>query len=146
MTDMRAVRAHTTAPGVDPDRLWSLLTAGTELPAVCDQVLAVAPGPDGRQHWRVLLNGSEVEWEQTTRPRGPDRLDFEQVTGDLAELRGAWSLDGGRLDLALEFHLGVDGLAPLLDPMWTQSLRAFADSLVRGVAGAAAHDPEAQTP
>jgi hypothetical protein len=160
------VRAHAPAPGLDAARLRSLLATGAELPALCDQVVAVGAAPGGGQHWRVLLNGSEVEWEQTAPqgpgpedpgsenpgpgnpgPEAPDApavLSFEQTGGDLAELRGEWRLDGGALALTLAFHLGVDGLAPLLDPIWTQSFQAFADALVRGVATAAT--PEARTP
>jgi hypothetical protein len=145
------VRAHAPAPGLDAARLRSLLDTGAELPALCDQVVAVEAVPGGGQHWRVLLNGSEVEWEQTA-PEGPGpeapgataALSFAQTGGDLAELRGDWRLDGGELTLTLAFHLGVDGLAPLLDPIWTQSFQAFADALVRGVATAAT--PEARTP
>jgi hypothetical protein len=138
--DLLTVRAHTPAPGLDAGRLRSLLATGTGLPALCDQVVAVEAAPGGGRRWRVLLNGSEVEWEQ----HSPDPLSFEQTGGDLAELRGEWSLEGGELALVLRFHLGVDGLAPLLDPIWTQSFQAFADALVRGVATAAT--PEARTP
>jgi Polyketide cyclase / dehydrase and lipid transport len=148
MTAMPAVEAHAPAPGLDPAHLWPLLATGEDLPRLCDQVLEVTPAPGGGQHWRVLLNGSEVDWDQTTTPAGPGSLRFEQVRGDFETLRGTWTLQDGRLGLAVEFHLGVDGLAPLLDPIWTQSWQAFADLLVRRLAGApgAVHGLEARTP
>jgi hypothetical protein len=85
----------------------------------------------------VLLNGSEVHWRLVETGSGPARLEYTQTDGDLASLECAWSAEDGGLVLDLRFHLGIDGLAPLLDPIWGQSLHAFADALVRAVAAAA---------
>jgi Polyketide cyclase / dehydrase and lipid transport len=116
-------------------RVWEVL-AGDLLPAVADHVLDVTATPAG-QRWSVLLNGSRVDWIQRTVRADQHGLTFEQVSGDLAELRGNWALRPNLLGLTIEFDLGVDGLAPLLDPIWTQSFQAHADALVRAVAGAA---------
>lgn len=131
-TTIQRVAASAPAPGLDARRAWDLLADG-DLPRLCDQVLEVTPEGDG-QRWRVLLNGSEVRWRQVERARTAERLEFEQTEGDLAVFAGTWALRDGRLSLELLFHLGVDGLAPLLDPIWGQSLKAFADALVHAVA------------
>jgi hypothetical protein len=117
-------------------RVWPLLEDGARLASLVAHVLEVAPAPAGARRWRVLLNGSEVRWQQRAE-RAPGELRFEQTAGDLDRLRGAWTLserDGAmRLALRIDFHLGVDGLAPLLDPIWTQSFQAHADALVNAV-------------
>jgi Polyketide cyclase / dehydrase and lipid transport len=108
--------------------------------ARADHVVAVTPTPPGAARWEVLLNGSRCSWTQTERADGPDRWVFEQGAGDLEQLAGVWVLepaDGGtRVTLQLAVTLGVDGLAPLLDPIWTQSLQAHADALVAALAAA----------
>jgi hypothetical protein len=127
---MCVVRSRATVPGITAERVRAVLADGTALAEACDQVVEVSGTPQEDQRWRVLLNGSEVTWVQ----RAGTALDFTQVEGDLAELRGAWAVEPDRLGLMIEFHLGIDGLAPLLDPIWTQSFQAFADALVVSVA------------
>jgi hypothetical protein len=129
---MCVVVAETPFAGEPGRPAWDVLR-GDRLPEVADHVLAVTDTPAG-QHWSVLLNGSKVDWVQRTTAADERELAFEQVNGDFAELIGTWSLDNGKLTLTIRFHLGVDGLAPLLDPIWTQSFQAHADALVRAVA------------
>lgn len=93
--------------------------------------------------WTVLLNGSEVSWEQRDTV-GPDTvLRFAQTTGDLEAMSGTWEVaataDGARVRLTIDFELGVDGLAPLLEPMWAQSLQAHANALLRVVPDGSEH-------
>lgn len=130
--EMCVVVAETPFAGKPGRPAWDVLR-GDRLPEVADHVLAVTDTPAG-QHWSVLLNGSKVDWVQRTTAADERELAFEQVSGDFAELIGTWSLDNGKLTLTIRFHLGVDGLAPLLDPIWTQSFQAHADALVRAVA------------
>jgi hypothetical protein len=135
MGDLCVVAARTPFGGTSGRPVWDVLDGGA-LPSIADHVLAVTDTPDG-QHWSVLLNGSRVDWIQQSVRTGERELSFEQVTGDLAQLHGNWTLHDGHLSLTIRFHLGVDGLAPLLDPIWTQSFQAHADALVRAVAEAA---------
>jgi hypothetical protein len=135
-TGMCVVIAETPMPEVPARRVWGVL-GGDGLPSLAEHVLDVRTTPQGDQQWSVLLNGSQVDWVQRTVQAGAHELAFELLSGDLAELRGRWTLSPGRLRLTMQFHLGIDGLAPLFDPIWTQSLQAHADALVRAVAGAA---------
>ncbi|MFI5779558.1 type II toxin-antitoxin system RatA family toxin [Nocardia sp. NPDC051570] len=138
---MPSVTAQIVAAQITPARLWDVLTDSARFPHVIDHVLDVSGTPDGHENWTVLLNGSKVSWVQRTTLHSQQQLAFEQVTGDLAELHGTWDLlptDGNTtLRLRIEFHLGIDGLAPLLNPIWVQSFQAYADAMVRAVAGAA---------
>lgn len=129
---MGTVLAQARLDGVPPERVWQVLTAD---PAGwgAEHVLEVAATPDGDQRWFVRLNGSTVEWVQRTVSAGAGELAFVQVSGDFDQLRGTWTVQPGRLRLTVEFHLGIDGLAPLLDPIWAQSLQVHADALARAV-------------
>jgi Polyketide cyclase / dehydrase and lipid transport len=138
---MRGVAAETIVTGVGRPLVWRVLADVGRLASIAGHVLDASPAPDGAQRWSVLLNGSRVDWVQRTTERPPAELRFEQVDGDFDRLRGSWTLHehtgGTRLRLELEFHLGVDGLAPLLDPIWAQSLQAHADAMVSAVSNAA---------
>jgi ribosome-associated toxin RatA of RatAB toxin-antitoxin module len=136
---MPTVNASTKIVGARIERVWHVVSDVERYPSMAGHVLEVSPD-GGRHRWVVLLNGSRVYWVQRDLPSPPWRLEFEQVTGDLDRLRGCWTLEqrGADVLLSLEihFHLGIDGLAPLLDPIWTQSFQAHADALARAVAAA----------
>ncbi|MCT9008514.1 SRPBCC family protein [Streptomyces sp. NPDC054766] len=139
---MPVIQADMDLAGVHPDEAWSVLKGGKAVASRAGHVRAVEPLPSAsdatrRTAWRVLLNGSEVSWVQREFAEPGPRLRFEQVTGDLEELSGSWSVTevpgGSRVSLTVSFHLGVDGLAPLLDPIWSQSFQAHADALLRAL-------------
>jgi ribosome-associated toxin RatA of RatAB toxin-antitoxin module len=137
---MFTVNASADVVGARVEQVWDVVADVERYPSLADHVLEVSP--DGPHHrWSVLLNGSRVAWVQRERPVPPRRLDFEQVSGDFEELRGRWTVqprDGATgLQLQLQVHLGVDGLAALLDPIWAQSFQAHADAVVHAVATAA---------
>lgn len=136
---MPTVNALAELRGARLERVWEVVSDVERYPDLAGHVLEVSPC-DGGHRWVVLLNGSRVEWVQRDRPTAPLSLEFEQVTGDLDALRGRWTLDrsasGVTVRLRIDFHLGVDGLAHLLDPIWAQSFQAHADALTRAVASA----------
>lgn len=136
---MPTVNALAELDGARIERVWEVVSDVERYPDLVDHVLEVSPC-EGGHRWVVLLNGSRVQWVQRDRPTEPSSLEFEQVTGDLDTLRGRWTLDrsasGVTVRLRIDFHLGVDGLAHLLDPIWTQSFRAHADALTRAVTAA----------
>jgi Polyketide cyclase / dehydrase and lipid transport len=137
------IHAVTRVDGRSPDQLWTLVKNALAFAPRADHVVRVSLLPTGSEQrrsteWTVLLNGSEATWvqEETAKP-GP-RLCFEQTSGDLESLTGEWSVtgtpEGARVGLTIAFELGVDGLAPLLNPIWAQSFQAHADALLRVVA------------
>jgi hypothetical protein len=145
---MPEVMASTDIADVTPDRVWRLVEDGPGMVGLADRVLRVSTVDSTETAWTALLNGAEVDWVQRDSADPPHRLDFVQVRGDLADLRGRWTIrptDGGgvRLELWLAFHLGIDGLAPLFDPIWARAFQAHAEHLVRSVARAATAAKEA---
>lgn len=136
---MPTVNALAELDGARIERVWEMVSDVERYPDLADHVLEVSPCDAGHR-WVVLLNGSRVRWVQRDWSTEPLSLEFEQVTGDLAALRGRWTLDrspsGVTARLRIDFHLGVGGLAHLLDPIWTQSFQAHADALTRAVLAA----------
>ncbi len=144
---MPEIQADTLIEGRTPDELWAIVKDSSLVASRARHVVAVQPRSDQdktfRIHeWTVLLNGSEVTWRQREAAGPGLRLRFEQTVGDLEKLSGEWSLTaagtGTRISLALDYELGVDGLAPLLEPIWSQSFQAHADELLRALTACAA--------
>ncbi|MBB1257674.1 type II toxin-antitoxin system RatA family toxin [Streptomyces alkaliterrae] len=144
---MPEIRAETLVGGMTPETVWPLVkdSAGIASPAahvVSVRALSEQDRTFRLNEWKVLLNGSEVTWTQREAAGPGLRLRFEQTTGDLERLSGEWAVsaahDGTLVRLTLAYELGVDGLAPLLEPIWTQSFQAHADALTRAVSARAA--------
>ncbi|MER6256526.1 SRPBCC family protein [Streptomyces sp. NPDC001584] len=140
---MPEIHAVTQFPGRSPDEVWSIVKNSLAFAARAEHVVGVSllPSSDKRYRsteWTVLLNGSEVTWVQEETARPGLRLAFEQTAGDLEQLTGEWSVSaspgGSQVGLAISFELGIDGLAPLLNPIWAQSFQAHADALLRAAA------------
>jgi hypothetical protein len=137
------IQAVTQVHGRSPDELWAIVKDSTTFAPRAAHVVGVRSLPmTGRNRrateWTVLLNGSEVTWVQEEDARPGPRLCFKQTAGDLEKLSGEWTVtptpEGSRIGLTITFELGIDGLAPLLDPIWAQSFQAHADALLRVVA------------
>ncbi|MEU0603873.1 SRPBCC family protein, partial [Streptomyces sp. NPDC006393] len=133
-----------------PPEVWQLVKDAATFVHNAPHVVAVealttgGAAPAARTtRWTVLLNGSRTTWTQQEHAEPGPLLRFEQTDGDLEELSGHWTLHptpaGTTVSLRLGFELGVDGLTPLLEPMWTQSLQAHADALLRALSATAAH-------
>ncbi|WP_338898166.1 SRPBCC family protein [Streptomyces sp. TG1A-60] len=144
---MPEIQADTLIEGRTPEEVWARVKDSALVASRARHVVAVRPVSDPdrtfRIHeWTVLLNGSEVTWRQREAAGPGLRLCFEQTAGDLERLSGEWSLTtagaGTRVSFVLAYELGVDGLAPLLDPIWSQSFQAHADELLRALTACAA--------
>lgn len=143
---MRTVRASAQIAGADLDQVWAVVSHSERYPLLVEHILEVNRRDDGAAQWCALLNGSRVSWVQRERGQPPRSLVFEQVRGDLDRLRGRWTLRprpaGVWLGLDVEFSLGLDGLAPLFDPIWEQSFQAHADAVVGALARAVRSRPD----
>ncbi len=143
MITLPEIHSATQVRGRSADELWTIVKNSVAFAPRAGHVVGVSllPSADQRHRsteWTVLLNGSAVTWVQQETARPGPRLCFEQTAGDLERLTGEWSVsdtaDGPRVDLTIAFELGVDGLAPLLNPIWAQSFQAHADALLRVLA------------
>jgi hypothetical protein len=141
------IRAMTQIDGRSADETWAIVKDAQSFALSAGHVVAVRPVLNGSKErrsteWTVLLNGSEVTWVQDEAAGPGYQLRFEQTAGDLEELTGEWSVTetpaGVRVALGIAFELGIDGLTPLLEPIWAQSFQAHADALLRAVAAQAA--------
>lgn len=144
---MPEIQAEMLVEGRTPDEMWALVKDSARIASQAGHVVAVCPLSEQDKtfrlnEWKVLLNGSEVTWVQREAAGPGLRLRFEQTTGDLEQLSGEWAVTaapaGTQVRLSLAFELGVDGLAPLLEPIWSQSFQAHADALMRSVSACAA--------
>ncbi len=91
--------------------------------------------------WRVLLNGSELTWDEKDFFHPPHRIDFDQTEGDLEVFRGSWTLsetaDGVNVLLEIEFDLGIPSLAAVLDPVGIQAIHSNSRSMLTAISSAA---------
>ncbi|MGX1885642.1 type II toxin-antitoxin system RatA family toxin [Streptomyces sp. NPDC055287] len=148
---MPEIQAETLVGGRTSDEVWALVKDSGKVASQAGHIVAVSPRSEQDKtfrfnEWKVRLNGSEVTWVQREAAGPGLRLRFEQTTGDLEELSGEWAVTaapgGTRVTLSIRFELGVDGLAPLLEPIWSQSFQAHADALLRSVAACAVQPRE----
>ncbi|MEN3584891.1 SRPBCC family protein [Streptomyces sp. ZYX-F-203] len=144
---MPVVQAEILIEGHAPEAMWELVKDSSLVATRARHVVAVRPRSEQDKtfrinEWTVLLNGSEVTWRQREAAGPGLRLRFEQTVGDLERLSGEWSVAAAgpdtRVVLGLDYELGVDGLAPLLEPIWSQSFQAHADELLRALTACAA--------
>ena len=92
-----------------------------------------------RSAWSIVLKGSILEWQEE------DRLDpeahtvrFHQLSGDLAEFDGEWSLEElepglTRVTFDVSFEIGIPLLAEMLNPVAQRSLRENCKEMLAGV-------------
>ncbi|MFI9162064.1 type II toxin-antitoxin system RatA family toxin [Kitasatospora aureofaciens] len=142
MIKLPEIHATAVVPGRTPEELWAVVKDSPAFAPRAPHVIGVrvldsANRESRSTEWTVLLNGSEVTWVQNESTRPGLRLCFEQTAGDLERLAGEWSVvetsAGAQVGLSVSFELGIDGLAPLLNPIWAQSLQAHAEALLRVV-------------
>lgn len=78
--------------------------------------------------WINEIDGRVIKWvEKDLIKPEENRIDFEQVKGDLKMFEGFWQLDeaGGETTVTfnISFEFGIPMLAPLLHPLLSKKLR-----------------------
>jgi ribosome-associated toxin RatA of RatAB toxin-antitoxin module len=123
------------------DHVWEVVCEFERYPALMPDVLDVT-FLDRDEHkatsaWKVLLNGSEMSWEEVDVFTPRSRIDFDQIDGDLEVFRGSWFLepvgDGVRVSLSLEFDMGIPSLAAVLDPIGIQAIESNSRSMLNAI-------------
>lgn len=121
--------------------VWPILTDFVRYPDFMADVLDVRV--DSRQGdrlvstWRVLLNGSELTWTERDLLVFEDRIEFEQIDGDLEVWEGTWQLierdDGLHVQLHVRFDIGIPSLADVLHPIGERAIRANSRQMLEGI-------------
>jgi len=135
------VHAQQDIPDVTLPRVWGMVAEFERYPAVMPSVLAVTflqrSELSAVSAWRILLDGTEMTWEEQDVFEPYRRISFEQIDGDLAAFRGAWhftDLGGGvRVELSLEFDIGIPSLAAVLNPLGAEAIRANAHDMLTAI-------------
>ncbi|MEH1014238.1 SRPBCC family protein [Micromonospora sp. CPCC 206060] len=138
---MPRVHAAHDIRGAAIDDVWNVVSAFERYPAVMPNVLSVdileRSGREAVSAWRVLLDGTEMTWEERDVFDAPHRITFNQVDGDLAVFRGDWQLtdlgDRVRVELTLEFDLGIPSLSAVLDPLGAQAIEANSRGMLAAI-------------
>lgn len=115
--------------GLEP--VWEVLCDFERYPEVMDDVLEVKcsdiVGPQ-RSTWKVLLNGSELTWDEQDIFEPCNRIVFDQIEGDLEVYKGEWRLEQDGNDvlvtLIVEFDLGIPSLADMLNPIGIKAIKS----------------------
>ncbi|OFW32057.1 MAG: hypothetical protein A2074_04005 [Candidatus Aquicultor primus] len=78
--------------------------------------------------WINEIDGRVIKWvEKDLIKPEENRIDFEQVKGDLKTFEGFWQLDEAgddtKITFSISFEFGIPMLAPLLHPLLSKKLR-----------------------
>jgi uncharacterized membrane protein len=129
---MPVVEHSVSIDGVSIQQIWETLIEFTEYPTYMKDVISVAfcerDGIEAVSDWMVLLNGSELTWKERDFFTPMQRIDFEQIEGDIEVWQGYWLLEGqdgaATVSLHVEFDLGIPSLADVLHPIGARAIRA----------------------
>ncbi|WP_055480119.1 SRPBCC family protein [Sphaerimonospora mesophila] len=138
---MPIVRTSVDIPGVNIEYVWNVVCDLEKHPEYMADVLEIRylerNAETALSSWRVLLNGSELTWEEKDVFHPPYRIDFDQTDGDLEVFRGSWTLkeieDGVNVVLEIEFDLGIPSLAAVLDPVGIQAIHSNSRSMLTAI-------------
>ncbi|WP_406192829.1 SRPBCC family protein [Kitasatospora sp. NBC_01560] len=126
---------------VPPERAWPAVVDVELYPTCMDSVESVVtldrPDPLHRTtRWSVHLEESVLRWTQQEVIDPVDRsFDFHQISGDLEEFTGRWSVrpaPGGHstVSLHVDFDIGIPLLADMLNPIAADALRENAAQML----------------
>lgn len=126
------------------DTVWDAVIDIESFPASMDSVRSVMiveqrEPSERRSAWSVLLQGAVLQWEEVEfLDREIWTVTFRQLSGDLAQLDGQWSLtergsDYTKVLFDVSFQIGIPLLAEMLDPVAQRSLRENSIEMLRGI-------------
>ncbi|MFJ2609210.1 type II toxin-antitoxin system RatA family toxin [Streptomyces sp. NPDC091279] len=138
---MPVVRTEVEIEDAPLKHVWTVLCDFEAHAGYMDDVLGIRfleRGEDtALSSWRVLLNGSELTWDERDVFTPMRRIDFDQTDGDLEVFRGFWELQeipgGVRVVLEIEFDIGIPSLAEVLDPIGIQAIESNSRSMLAAI-------------
>lgn len=126
------------------DQIWAIVKDVQTYPQFMQNVRSVRVAAGATKslrvsEWSVDLDGSILEWTEIEHiDEAARRITFEQLDGDLQEMRGVWSVvaepDGGsRAELSVDFEIGIPILADMLNPVAGAALKDNALAMLREI-------------
>ena len=136
---MPTVNERFRLSSTDADRVFANLPAIDKYTDFAPSVLSVEIDDAADvSSWEVEFRGGTMRWRERDEYEPSSRTyRFWQLTGDLKSFSGEWRVvegsEGVRLDLRVNFDLGMPSLAELVDPVaeraLLENLRAVADGV-----------------
>ncbi len=113
--------------------IWSVLTDVERYPDRMDPVKSIRilsrDGDNQTTEWTVTLKGNILQWTQNEHyDAGIGRIEYRQIEGDLEQFEGFWQVtelapDLCRVELRVEFDIGIPTLRSALNPVAERALR-----------------------
>ncbi len=134
-----------SAPGTDPDEVFSTLSDYERYPELTEAVLSasVERVEEGRERctWEVKFRRGILIWtEDGIVDAAQRRIEFSLVDGDLDALEGNWHVaevpDGSVIVFSCSFDMGIPTLEHLIEPVAADALRENVVSMCKGLFGA----------
>jgi coenzyme Q-binding protein COQ10 len=124
-----------------PDQVYELLSRMEDFPQFMSSLesLQVVERGDGYTvtDWVARLQGARFHWMERDEFL-PDRIVFQQTSGDLKVFEGEWRLEavpeGTRVTLVTDFEFGIPMLASLLNPVARVVLRDNSRAMLEAIA------------
>lgn len=144
---MRQVHVVLRVPGVEPTKVFDLLSDFASFPKYSKVVHAVSlecsSAFDRKSSWEVAFAAGTLKWQERDHlDYQIRRIDFELIEGDLLHLEGHWSVssvvEGSVVQFEASFDLGVPGLADLLEPIAGQAMLETVTVMLSEVFGSTA--------
>jgi uncharacterized membrane protein len=129
---MPTVQSQVRIESTPIEAVWKVVSDFESYPRLMQDVLEVKilheSGPLLTSSWKVLLNGSELNWIEESHLHPIHRIAFEQTEGDLEVYQGEWTLEavGDDVVVTLEivFDIGIPSLEELLNPIAIKAIHS----------------------
>ncbi len=140
---MPTVENTVIIPDVDLETVWDVMCNFETFPALMADVVSVTcfdrDGQTLKSSWVVLLNGSELMWEEQDVLVPHKEIRFHQIEGDLEVWQGVWTItqDGPDVvvNLSVEFDIGIPSLAEILHPIGERAINANTIQMLTAIKG-----------
>ncbi|MET9489815.1 SRPBCC family protein [Nocardia sp. NPDC006630] len=142
---MRTVELLVSAPGVEPDRAYALVSDFARYSELVEVVRSVAVRDTDTvdivvSDWEVYFRNGILRWtEADVFDTAARNIEFEQRSGDFHIFHGHWRVEaagaGCTVGFEAEFDFGIPSLAGILDPIAQRVLRETIALVLRGLLG-----------
>ncbi|MCL6472187.1 MAG: SRPBCC family protein [Firmicutes bacterium] len=123
---------ETIEMSIDPSKLFPIITDFEKYPEIMEDVkeVNILERGDGWtvSEWINEVDGRVIRWiEKDFIKPAENRIDFEQIEGDLKIMKGFWQLENHgsvtKVIFSIYFEFGIPMIAPLIHPLLAKKLR-----------------------